>query len=100
MSKSGKTGETGKTGLSRRRVLEGAALFAGAVAMPAPLRAQGAAIKVGILQPVTGALAFDGAQGQLGAEAAIKTINDRGGIKSLGGAKLEMVFGDARSTTS
>ena len=55
-------------------------------------------IKIGILQPVTGALAFDGAQGQIGAEAAIKAINDNGGIKSLGGAKLEMVFGDARST--
>ncbi len=87
------------TGLSRRRVLKGsAALLAGSVAMPAYLRAQGAPIKVGILQPVTGALAYDGAQGQLGAEAALKVINDKGGIKSLGGAKLEMVFGDARST--
>jgi branched-chain amino acid transport system substrate-binding protein len=94
-----KTGKTSKAGLSRRRVLKGgAALVASAVAMPATLRAQGAAIKIGILQPVTGALAFDGAQGQIGAVAAIKAINDNGGIKSLGGAKLEMVFGDARST--
>jgi branched-chain amino acid transport system substrate-binding protein len=53
---------------------------------------------IGILQPVTGALAFDGAQGRLGAEAAIRHINDAGGIRSLGGARLEMVFGDARST--
>src|SRR3954468_6496346 len=85
--------------MSRRQVLlGGAGLAVGAVAMPAHLRAQGATVKVGILQPVTGALAFDGAQGQIGAEAAIKAINDAGGIKSLGGAKLEMVFGDARST--
>jgi branched-chain amino acid transport system substrate-binding protein len=91
--------ETSEKGLSRREVLVGSAgLAAGTVAMPAYLRAQGAAIKVGILQPVTGALAFDGAQGQMGAEAAIKVINDKGGIKSLGGAKLEMIFGDARST--
>jgi len=84
--------------LSRRGLLAGSAAFAaGTIAMPAYLRAQGAPIKVGILQPVTGALAFDGAQGQMGAEAAIKLINDKGGIKSLGGAKLEMVFGDARS---
>jgi branched-chain amino acid transport system substrate-binding protein len=91
--------KTGITGLSRRRVLKGgAAVVAGTVAMPAYLRAQGAAVKIGILQPVTGALAFDGAQGQIGAVAAIKAINDKGGIKSLGGARLEMVFGDARST--
>ncbi len=91
--------KTGIGKVSRRELLAGGAAFAaGAVAMPAYLRAQGAAIKVGILQPVTGALAFDGAQGQMGAEAAIKAINDKGGIKSLGGAKLEMVFGDARST--
>ena len=61
------------------------------------LRAQAAAVKLGILQPVTGALAQDGEYGQLGAELAIKAINAAGGIKSLGGAKLEMVFGDARS---
>jgi branched-chain amino acid transport system substrate-binding protein len=91
--------KTGNNGWSRRRVLKGsAALVAGSVFAPSYLRAQGAPIKIGILQPVTGALAFDGAQGQIGAEAAIKAINDRGGIKSLGGAKLEMVFGDARST--
>jgi branched-chain amino acid transport system substrate-binding protein len=72
---------TYRTGLSRRHILQGgAALAAGAMAMPAVLRAQGAAIKVGILQPVTGALAFDGAQGQIGAMAALKTINDKGGI--------------------
>ncbi len=52
---------------------------------------------MGILQPVTGALAQDGGFGRLGAEIALKEINDAGGIKSLGGAKLEMVFADARS---
>ena len=85
--------------ISRRRVLaSGAAFAAASVASPAYLRAQGASIKVGVLQPVTGALAQDGAQGKIGADAAFKLINDGGGIKSLGGAKLEMVFGDARST--
>ena len=85
--------------ISRRGVLaSGAAFAAASVASPAYLRAQGASIKVGVLQPVTGALAQDGAQGKIGADAAFKLINDQGGIKSLGGAKLEMVFGDARST--
>jgi branched-chain amino acid transport system substrate-binding protein len=85
--------------ISRRRVLTNGAAFAAAtVASPAYLRAQVASIKIGVLQPVTGALAQDGAQGKIGADAGFKLINDQGGIKSLGGAKLEMVFGDARST--
>jgi branched-chain amino acid transport system substrate-binding protein len=89
----------GSSQISRRKALAGGAAFAASsLAAPAYLRAQGAPIKIGVLQPVTGALAFDGAQGRIGAEAAFKTINARGGIKSLGGAKLEMIFGDARST--
>jgi branched-chain amino acid transport system substrate-binding protein len=79
---------------TRRAVLAGTAAT---LALPAYLRAQGAPIKVGILQPVTGALAYDGQQGRMGAEMAIEAINAAGGIKSLGGAKIEMVFGDARS---
>lgn len=89
---------TQKTEISRRGLLATAATGAAVIAMPGLVRAQTPAIKVGILQPVTGALAYDGQQGQIGAEAAIKAINDAGGIKALGGAKLEMVFGDARST--
>lgn len=42
---------------SRRALMLGAA---GALAAPAVLRAQPAPIKLGILQPVTGALAQDG----------------------------------------
>ncbi len=86
------------TRMTRRTALAGTAAATALIASPAILRAQAKTIKVGILQPVTGALAQDGAQGKLGAEAAIKFINDAGGIKSLGGAKLEMVFGDARSS--
>lgn len=87
-----------ETRVSRRAVLRTGVAAAGAVALPGYLRAQAPAVKIGILQPVTGALAFDGQAGQIGAEMAIKAINAAGGIKSLGGAKLEMVFGDARST--
>ena len=47
---------------------------------------------------MTGALAQDGEYGRTGAELAIADINAAGGIKSLGGAKLQEVFGDARST--
>ena len=83
---------------TRRRLLATGSAAAVALAVPPTVKAQAAAIKIGILQPLTGALAFDGQQGLMGSEAAIKVINDAGGIKSLGGAKLEMVQGDARST--
>ena len=85
------------TDLNRRSVLQGAAAASAVLAAPALVRAQTAAIKIGILQPVTGALAQDGEYGRLGAEIALNEINAAGGIKSMGGAKLEMVFGDARS---
>jgi branched-chain amino acid transport system substrate-binding protein len=82
---------------SRRTVLAGAAATTGLIAMPGLIRAQAPQIKLGILQPVTGALAQDGEYGRLGAEIAINEINAAGGIKSMGGARIQMVFGDARS---
>ena len=80
--------------LTRRAALATTA----ALAMPAVLRAQPAAVKLGILQPVTGALAQDGDLGRAGAQIAIDEINAGGGLKGFGGAKVEMVFGDAKST--
>jgi branched-chain amino acid transport system substrate-binding protein len=82
------------THLTRRTVLTGTAILAA----PAILRAQPASVKLGILQPVTGALAQDGELGRLGAQLGIDEINAAGGLPGLGGAKIEMVFGDARSS--
>ncbi len=88
--------------LNRRRFLQsaalGAAAAAGALPAPAVLRAQGASIKVGVLHPVSGALSYSGQQGRIGAQLAIEEINAAGGIKSLGGARIEAVLGDAQST--
>ena len=86
------------TGITRRGALKAGAAAIGALAAPSYLRAQAAAVKIGVLQPLTGALAFDGQAGRLGAELAIKSINAAGGIKALGGANIEADFGDARST--
>jgi len=83
--------------LNRRRFLTSTALGAAALAAPAVLRAQGAPIKVGILQPTSGAMSYSGQQGRIGAQFALDEIN-AAGIKSLGGAKMEPVFGDAQST--
>jgi branched-chain amino acid transport system substrate-binding protein len=87
----------GKYLVDRRALIRSGAAASILMAAPTILRAQPAAVKVGILQPVTGALAQDGEYGRLGAEIAINEINAGGGIKSMGGAKIEMVFGDARS---
>lgn len=84
--------------ISRRTALRTGAAAAATLATPSLLMgAEPDPIKLGILQPVTGALAQDGQFGRKGAEMAIEDINARGGIKSMDGAKIEMVFGDARS---
>ncbi len=82
---------------TRRGVLRGTAAAAGLLAAPAILRAQPAPVKLGILQPITGALAQDGELGRLGAQLAIDEINEAGGLQALGGTRIEMVFADARS---
>src|ERR1700740_1508856 len=88
--------------VSRRRFLQstglGAVAAAGFITPPAGLRAQGAAVKLGVLHPVSGALSYSGQQGRLGATMAIEEINAAGGIKALGGAKIDPVLGDAQST--
>ena len=89
--------------VSRRRLLRttmlGAAASASAIlGGPTYLRAQGAAVKLGVLHPVSGALSYSGQQGRLGATLAIEEINAAGGIKALNGAKIEPILGDAQST--
>ena len=78
--------------LSRRGALAGAATLA----MPAIGGAQAAPIKVGLIHPVTGALAGAGGRCRAGGLMAIEDINAAGGIKSMGGAKLEAILGDAQ----
>jgi branched-chain amino acid transport system substrate-binding protein len=85
--------------LNRRRFLAGAASAAvGSVAMPSAPRAAKPSVKLGVLHPLTGALSYSGQQGRLGATLAIDEINAAGGIKALGGAKIDPVLGDAQST--
>ena len=82
---------------NRRTFLHQSAAAASTLAFPLVAGAQPRAIKVGILHPVTGALAFSGQQCREGALMAIEDIN-KAGIKSMGGAKLEVLLGDAQST--
>jgi branched-chain amino acid transport system substrate-binding protein len=88
--------------VSRRRFLQctarGAAATAAGLSAPALLRAQAAAVKIGVLHPVSGALSYSGQQGRIGAVMAIEEVNSAGGIKALGGVKIEPLLGDAQST--
>ena len=83
---------------NRRRFIAQAGAAASALAFPIVGGAQPRAVKVGVLHPVTGALAYSGQQCREGALMAIEDINKAGGIKSLGGAKIEALLGDAQST--
>lgn len=65
--------------------------------VPTLLRAAPPTVKIGSVQPATGPLAMIG-QGQRKANLlAAKLINEAGGIKSLGGAKIEVLLGDSET---
>ena len=83
---------------TRRHFMGQTAAAASALAFPLVGGAQAKSIKVGVLHPVTGALAYSGQQCREGALLAIEDINKAGGIKSLGGAKIEALLADAQST--
>jgi branched-chain amino acid transport system substrate-binding protein len=83
---------------TRRHFMSQSAAAASAIAFPLVAGAQAKAVKIGVLHPVTGALAYSGQQCREGALMAIEDINKAGGIKSLGGAKLDALLGDAQST--
>ena len=83
---------------TRRHFVSGTAAAASALAFPIIAGAQPKSVKVGVLHPVTGALAYSGQQCREGALMAVEDINRRGGIKSMGGAKIEALLGDAQST--
>ncbi len=55
-------------------------------------------VKIGTVVPLSGPFAAIGINIKSGAEMAIEDINASGGIKSLGGAKLELVSADAEDS--
>lgn len=85
-----------RTRIDRRAFLKVAGAGAGAAAFPLTLRAQPKTIKIGVVSPVTGAMAEVGQDCRRGAQMAAEAINAAGGIKSLGGAKLELLLADSQ----
>ncbi len=91
--------ERSRAHLHRRIFLKGAGAAAGVATLgfPLPLWAQAATIKIGCVHPITGPLAEPGQACRLGAQMAGDAINAAGGIRSLGGAKLELILGDTQT---
>ena len=83
----------------RRDVLRGAAALAGVAGFPGLVLGQSntKTVKIGVIFPMTGMFAYNGAQSMAGAKLAADEINAKGGIKALGGAKIELVIGDSQS---
>jgi branched-chain amino acid transport system substrate-binding protein len=84
--------------LTRRQAMAGGT--AAIVAAPFVIRsglAQGAAVNIGVIQPLSGANAQFGINCRNGIEFVADTINAAGGIKALGGAKINLIVSDATS---
>jgi len=90
---------TRKLSGSLRKVSSAAAVLAlaGAVAWSTgAVRAQAPKpVEIALIVPLSGPWARQGQLEKLGADMAIAEINDKGGIKSMGGAKLELLSIDA-----
>ena len=82
--------------VGRRAVLAaGIAAAALAAGFSTATLAQQKEVKVALIAPVSGPWARQGQLIQMGAEMAVDEINQKGGIKSLGGAKLKLIVADA-----
>jgi branched-chain amino acid transport system substrate-binding protein len=83
--------------LTRRTFLRAAGAGAAVAGVPITLRAQPRTFKIGVIHTVTGPLAEPGQACRVGAQMAADAINAAGGIKSLGGMKLELLLGDTQT---
>ncbi|MBV8133595.1 MAG: ABC transporter substrate-binding protein [Alphaproteobacteria bacterium] len=85
----------------RREVLKSAGAAIAATALPnlGFLRRSRAAepVNIGALYPVTGNFAQIGQGCVNAAKLAVQMVNDAGGIKALGGAKLNLIISDVQS---
>ena len=96
-----KADNKGERSITRRDFLKttglaGAAAAASSMGFPNVLRgATPPEIAIGHLHPLSGFLAFDGQEMRKAVMFGVKQVNDVGGIKSLGGAKLKLLDGDS-----
>ena len=76
-----------------------AVLAAGALGIPRASRAV-EPVNIGALYPTTGSFAQIGQGCVNAAKLAVQMVNDAGGIKSQGGAKLNLIVSDVQSDTT
>jgi branched-chain amino acid transport system substrate-binding protein len=85
-------------GLNRRTLLAGTvSLLAMPSVLPSALAAT-STINVGVIMPLSGANAQFGINSRNGIELVADEINEAGGIKELGGAKINLIVADSTST--
>lgn len=82
--------------VARRNGLKQMVLAVAALCASAGAIAQ-STVKMGCVLPLSGGSATVGNQTRAGVIAAVEQINAAGGIKAMGGAKLEAIFGDSQS---
>lgn len=81
---------------NRRTVLKSSLAGAGALALGARrAAAQPSEVKIALIVPLSGPWARSGQLKKMGGDLAVKHINEQGGIKALGGAKLRLISIDA-----
>ncbi|MES2029088.1 MAG: ABC transporter substrate-binding protein [Pseudomonadota bacterium] len=85
-------------GLSRRSLLAGTASLLASPMVLSPARAQAKPVNIGVIMPLSGANAQFGINSRNGIELVADEINAAGGIKALGGAKINLIVADATST--
>ena len=87
--------------MRRRDLLAAAAVGGASAALPRRARAAGEqSVRVGMIQPMSGGLSAYATEGQPVFEYMIRKINAEGGIKALGGAKIEVLLADDTSQPS
>ena len=75
-------------------------LVAASSLAPGVGRAEPRVIRIGAVQPMSGSYSSLGQESEPAFEWTIKKINAEGGIKSMGGAKLEVILADDASNPS
>ncbi len=83
--------------MNRRAFLRTTGAVAAFGAVPSIGRAQAKEVKLGYILPVTGPLAYEAQLSLNGLVLAVDEINNAGGIKALGGAKLALSPGDTQN---
>lgn len=84
--------------INRRTLLAGTASLMAAPWVSSPVRAQAKQVNVGVIMPLSGANAQFGVNSRNGIELVADEINAAGGIKALGGAKINLIVADSTST--